>query len=87
MAERLVVSPPDAHGYCSMGTSVIALPTAIETAKVVIAQINSAMPRTLGDSFVHVDDIDFGVLLPDALGPPAVDLVQQAHRFTVDAAA
>jgi len=55
------VSRPDRNGYCSMGTSVIALPTAIQTAKVVIAQINAAMPRTLGDSFVHVNDIDLGV--------------------------
>jgi 4-hydroxybutyrate CoA-transferase len=55
------VSPPDRHGYCSMGTSVVALTTAIREARTVIAQINSAMPRTLGDSFVHVDDIDFGV--------------------------
>ncbi len=55
------VSPPDRHGFCSLGTSVIALPTAIRTAKTVIAQINAAVPRTLGDSFVHVDDIDLGV--------------------------
>jgi len=55
------VSPPDRHGYCSLGTSVIALPTAIRTAKTVIAQINAAVPRTLGDSFVHVSDIDIGV--------------------------
>jgi acyl-CoA hydrolase len=55
------VSPPDSHGYCSMGTSVIALPTAIQTARKVIAQINPSMPRTLGDSFVHVDDIDLAV--------------------------
>ena len=55
------VSPPDRHGFCSLGTSVIAMPTAIRHAKTVIAQINSAMPRTLGDSFVHVDDIDLGV--------------------------
>src|SRR3954454_3357589 len=44
-----------------MGTAVIALPTVIDKARTVIAQINRAMPRTLGDSFVHVDDIDFGV--------------------------
>jgi 4-hydroxybutyrate CoA-transferase len=55
------VSPPDRHGYCSMGTSVIALPTAIRTASTVIAQLNKAMPRTLGDSFVHVNDIDLAV--------------------------
>jgi 4-hydroxybutyrate CoA-transferase len=55
------VTRPDKHGFCSLGTSVIAMPTAIRTAKKVIAQLNSAMPRTLGDSFIHVDDIDFGV--------------------------
>ena len=60
-AALINVSPPDRHGFCSMGTSVIALPAVIEKAKVVIGQINPAMPRTLGDSFVHVDDIDLGV--------------------------
>ena len=55
------VSPPDSHGFCSLGTSVIAMPTAIRHATTVIAQINAGMPRTLGDAFVHVDDIDFGV--------------------------
>ena len=55
------VSPPDRHGYCSLGTSVIARPAAIKAAKTVIAQVNEAMPRTLGDSFVHVNEIDLGV--------------------------
>jgi 4-hydroxybutyrate CoA-transferase len=55
------VSPPDAHGYCSLGTSVEGTLAAIRAADVVIAQINHAMPRTLGDSFVNVDQIDFGV--------------------------
>jgi len=55
------VSPPDAHGYCSLGTSVDATLAAAHAAKVVIAQLNPSMPRTLGDSFVHVDDIDLGV--------------------------
>ena len=55
------VSSPDRNGYCSLGTSVIAMPTAIRTAKVVIAQLNRSMPRTLGDSFIHVDDIDLAV--------------------------
>src|SRR5512141_295664 len=55
------VSLPDKHGFCSLGTSVLAMPTAIRHAKTVIAQINAAMPRTLGDAFVHVDDIDLGV--------------------------
>jgi 4-hydroxybutyrate CoA-transferase len=55
------VSVPDRNGYCSMGTSVIALPTAIQTATTVIAQLNRSMPRTLGDSFVHVNDIDLAI--------------------------
>ncbi|MEO6351429.1 MAG: acetyl-CoA hydrolase/transferase C-terminal domain-containing protein [Candidatus Limnocylindrales bacterium] len=55
------VSRPDAHGFCSLGTSVVAMPAAIKAAKVVIAQLNAAMPRTLGDTFIHIDDIDFGV--------------------------
>jgi acyl-CoA hydrolase len=55
------VSPPDAHGYCSLGTSVDAALSAVQSATTVAAQLNRAMPRTLGDSFVHVDQIDVGV--------------------------
>jgi acyl-CoA hydrolase len=55
------VSPPDAHGYCSLGTSVDAALSAIHAADTVIAQLNTSMPRTLGDSFVHVDQIDLAV--------------------------
>jgi len=49
------VSPPDAHGYCSLGTSVDVARAAVDTAKIVIAQVNPRMPRTHGDGFVHVD--------------------------------
>jgi len=52
------VSPPDAHGFCSLGTSVEAMHAAIGAAKQVIAQLNPSMPRTLGESFVHVSQID-----------------------------
>ena len=55
------VSPPDEHGFCSLGTSVIAIHAAMESSRTIIAQINRAMPRTLGDSFIHVDRIDLGV--------------------------
>lgn len=51
------VSPPDKHGYCSLGTSVDIAVAAVETAKHVIAQINPAMPRTLGDGIVHINKI------------------------------
>jgi acyl-CoA hydrolase len=53
----LQVSPPDAHGFCSLGTSVDAACTAAALAKTVIAQINPRMPRTLGDSHLHVSKI------------------------------
>lgn len=53
------VSPPDSHGYCSLGISVDITKTAVEYAKVVIAQVNEKMPRTLGDTFLHVTDINW----------------------------
>lgn len=53
----LHVSPPDAHGYCSLGTSIDAAHAAVESAKIVIAQVNRKMPRTLGDAHVHVSKI------------------------------
>lgn len=49
------VSPPDKHGYCSLGVSVDVAATAIKTAKHVIAQVNPRMPRTLGDGIVKID--------------------------------
>ncbi|HVH45865.1 MAG TPA: acetyl-CoA hydrolase/transferase C-terminal domain-containing protein [Labilithrix sp.] len=48
------VSPPDAHGYCSLGVSVDIVKPAVDSAKCVIAEINPQMPRTHGDAFVHV---------------------------------
>ena len=55
------VTPPDRNGFCSLGTSVEAMHAAVAAATTVIAQFNAAMPRTLGDSFIHVDDIDLAV--------------------------
>ncbi|MDP4149730.1 MAG: acetyl-CoA hydrolase/transferase C-terminal domain-containing protein [Bacteroidota bacterium] len=52
------VSPPDAHGYCSLGTSVDIARAAVDTAKHVIALVNPRMPRTHGDGFLHIRDID-----------------------------
>ena len=49
------VSPPDVHGYCSLGVSVDITRTAVDTADLVLAEVNPQMPRTHGDSFVHVD--------------------------------
>lgn len=55
------VTPPDKHGYCSLGVSVDYNKQAVESAKLVIVEVNDQMPRTLGDSFVHVTDIDYFV--------------------------
>jgi len=53
------VSPPDEFGYCSLGVSVDITRAGMESAKLVIAQVNPRMPKTWGDSFVHIDDVDF----------------------------
>ena len=53
------VSPPDSHGYCSLGVSVEATLAAIESAKTVIAQVNPQMPRTFGDGILHISEIDY----------------------------
>jgi acyl-CoA hydrolase len=55
------VSPPDRHGYCSLGTSVDIAKAAVDTARVIVAQVNPRMPRTHGDGFVHVSRLDFMV--------------------------
>src|SRR5271166_486720 len=52
------VSPPDSHGYCSFGVGVDTTLTAAKCARWVVAQVNDQMPRTYGDSFIHVSDID-----------------------------
>ena len=52
---------PDAHGFCSLGVSVEAMHAAVRSASTVIVQLNRAMPRTLGESFIHVDEIDLAV--------------------------
>ncbi len=52
------VSPPDPHGFCSFGVGVDTTLTAAKTAKHVVAQVNTQMPRTYGDSFIHVSDLD-----------------------------
>lgn len=57
----LKISPPDAHGYCSLGTSVDVTLSAIRSAKHVIAEVNPNVPRVHGDGFIHVNQIDFGV--------------------------
>jgi len=61
------VSPPDRFGYCSLGVSVDITKPGMQNATMVIAQVNPRMPRTLGDSFVHVDEIDYLVYYEEPL--------------------
>lgn len=54
----ITVSPPDNHGYCTLGTSVDVARSAIDTAKRIIAIVNPKMPRTHGDGMIHIDRIE-----------------------------
>ena len=58
-AALIQVSKPDEHGYCSFGVSNDYTKPAADCAKIVIAEVNENMPRTMGDSFIHVSDIDY----------------------------
>jgi 4-hydroxybutyrate CoA-transferase len=76
------VSPPDAHGFCSLGVDVSATLTAARCAKLVIAQINDQVPRTFGDCFLHVDDIDVVVEASHPLCElPPVEITDVHHAI------
>ncbi len=53
------LSPPDEHGFCSFGIEVGLSKTPAESARIIIAEVNEQMPRTLGDSFIHVSKLDY----------------------------
>ena len=75
------VSPPDRHGFCSLGVSVDCSLAAVQTAKFVIAQVNPNMPRTHGDGVIDVDQIDAFVDGDDPLHevpPPVLTDVERA---------
>jgi len=61
------VSPPDEHGFCSYGVDVGPIKNPADRAKTIIAQVNSKMPRTLGDSFIHINKINYIVEVDDAI--------------------
>jgi acyl-CoA hydrolase len=73
------VSPPDKHGFCSLGVSVDVTLPALENAKCVIAQINPRVPRSHGDGIIHQSKIDYGVevdaplFVHEAVAPGAVE--------------
>ncbi len=60
-AVLIQVSPPDEHGFCSYGVEVGVSKTAAQNARLVIAEVNTQMPRTLGDAFIHVSKIHHAV--------------------------
>jgi acyl-CoA hydrolase len=61
------ISPPDKHGFCSLGTSVDVAKSAVKHAKKIIAQVNPNMPRTHGDGFIHISKLDAMVEAHDTL--------------------
>ncbi len=69
------VSPPDKHGFCSLGTSVDITKSAIRHAKHIIAQVNKQMPRTHGDGIIHINNIHSLVEIDEPL--PEVDYQQK----------
>lgn len=69
------VSPPDEHGFCSLGVEVGLTKTPAESAKIIIAEVNQQMPRTLGDSFIHVSRLKY--IVP--VDYPIVELPQGAE--------
>ncbi|CAH1378955.1 hypothetical protein MTP99_002711 [Tenebrio molitor] len=72
------VSPPDEHGYCSLGTSVDCVRAGMTNSKAIIAQVNPCMPRTFGDSIIHISHIDVAVKvnspLPQHGGRPPTEV-------------
>ena len=82
------LSPPDSHGYCSLGVSVSYIRPVLENAKIVIAQVNDHMPRTLGDSLVHLSQIDYTVEsshpLPTIPSPKIGEVENKIAEFTSD---
>jgi acyl-CoA hydrolase len=77
------VSPPDRFGNCSLGVSVDITRAGMDNAQLVFAQINPMMPRTSGDSFVHVDEIDYLVLHeePLVISLPTITETEVAQRI------
>ena len=71
------VSPPDEHGFCSLGVEVGPTKTAAETAKIIIAEVNEKMPRTLGDSFIHISRIKH--IVPVNYPIPELHMAEEGH--------
>jgi len=84
----LTLSPPDSHGFCSFGVGVDTSLTAAKCARYAVAQINDQMPRTFGDSFIHVSELDAVVNSSRPLcamkQPPITDMHKAIARNVAD---
>ena len=82
----LHVSPPDAHGFCTLGTSVDVARAAADSAPVIVAQVNPRMPRVHGDGFIHMSRIHHWVEvdapIPEAPQPPIGPVEEAIGRYT-----
>ena len=79
-AALIQVSPPDQHGFVSLGVSVDIVRGAVDTADIILAEVNPQMPRTLGDSFLHVDHIAHLVPVDDPLPELTVEPLDDVCR-------
>lgn len=82
------VSPPDKHGYCSLGTSVDCALAAVRAAKHVIAQVNPKLPRTLGDGIIHESEFDAMVQvdeeLPEVLSKEPSEIMKRIGNYCAE---
>ncbi|EQC48082.1 acetyl-CoA hydrolase/transferase family protein [Bacteriovorax sp. Seq25_V] len=74
------VSPPNEHGFCTLGTSVDVTKAAVESADFVIAQINKQMPTVHGDGFIHVNNIDYAIEVDIPVHEPAKAVLTDIER-------
>ncbi|CAH2006398.1 unnamed protein product [Acanthoscelides obtectus] len=78
------VSPPDQHGYCSLGTSVDCVRAGMSHSKIIVAQVNPNMPRTFGDGIIHISHIDYACKvdqpLPTHGGQPPTEVEKQIGK-------
>lgn len=82
------VSPPDHHGFCSLGVSVDVAKSAVQEAKYIIAQVNPQMPRSHGDGLIHVSKIDAMVeaneALPNVIYDSSAEAVQTIGKYCAE---
>jgi 4-hydroxybutyrate CoA-transferase len=76
------VSLPDEHGFCSLGVEVGLTKSPAESAKIIIAEVNQQMPRTLGDSFIHVSRLNY--IIPVDYPIPEMPMAEESNSHVVE---